>query len=70
MGNIKKNGTITVMDDNGDLVEIYPVTKASNINNLDVAIQDKIDTLLNAMTTAGAITEAQRTTIVSILTSS
>lgn len=70
MGNIKKNGTITVMDDNGDLVEIYPVTKASNINNLDAAIQDKIDTLLNAMTTAGAITEAQRTTIVNMLTSS
>lgn len=70
MGNIKKNGTINFMDDNGDLVEIYPVTKASNVTDLEAVVETVITELLDSMVAANVITDEQRTNIDSIRTGS
>lgn len=70
MGNIKKNGTINFMDDNGDLVEIYPVTTASNVTDLEATVETAITELLDSMVAANVITDEQRTNIDSIRTGS
>ena len=70
MGHIKKNGTINFMDDNGDLVEIYPVTKASNVTDLEATVENAITELLDSMVAANVITDEQRTNIDSVRTGS
>ena len=50
MANQTKNATIIGMDENGNLVEVYPITKAENVDGLYKVVSDLVNevTLLKA----------------------